>query len=75
MTETLSTKKTAVIDPGVALPPEQPGCEFGYNFFEDLLPVEVGEIVMEGVVSCLDLIKPDPDTFFKDIDHSLPLKK
>ena len=58
------------IDPDVALLSEQPGYEFGYNFFEDLPPVEAGEIIVEGVE-----IKPDPDTFLKDIDLLLPLKK
>ena len=57
------------IDPDVALPEEPPGTEFGYNFFEELPPAEVGEIIVEGVE-----IKPDPDTFFKDIDLTLPLK-
>ena len=42
---------------------------FGYNFFNELPPVEVGEIIVKGVE-----IKPDPDTFFKDIDLMLPLK-
>ena len=56
------------IDPDVALPDEPPGTEFGYNFFEELPPVEVGEIII-GVE-----IKPDPDTFFKEIDLTLPLK-
>ena len=51
------------IDPDVALPNEPPGTEFGYNFFKELPPVEVGEIIVKGVE-----IKPDPDTFFKDID-------
>ena len=46
------------IDPDIALPVEQPGQEFGYNFFEDLSPVKVGEVIIEGVE-----IKPDPDTF------------
>ena len=57
------------IDPDVALPDEPPETEFGYNFFKELPPVEVGEIIVEGVE-----IKPDPDTFFKDIDLTLPLK-
>ena len=46
---------------------EQSGQELGYNFFEDLPPVE--EIIIEGVE-----IKPDPDTFLKEIDLNLPLK-
>ena len=57
------------IDPDVALPDEPPGTEFRYNFFEELPPVEVGEIIIEGVE-----IKLDPDTFFKEIDLTLPLK-
>ena len=60
------------IDPDVALPAEPPGTEFGYNyFFEELPPVEVGEIIVEGVK-----LKPDHDTFFKDVDldPTLPLK-
>ena len=57
------------IDPDVVLPAEPPGTEFGYNFFEELPPVEVGEIIIEGVK-----LKPDPDTFFKDVDLTLPLK-
>ena len=62
LTDTLS--RLLEIDPDVALPNEPPGTEFGYNFFEELPPVEVGEGVE---------IKPDPDTFFKDIDlHITP---
>ena len=57
------------INPDVELPEEKPGQEFGYNFLEDLPPVEVGEIIVEGVE-----IKPDPNTFLKDIDLTLPLK-
>ena len=57
------------IDPDVALPNEPPGTEFGYNFLEELPPVEVGEIIVKGIE-----IKPDPYTFFKDIDLMLPLK-
>ena len=57
------------IDPDVTLPMEPPGTEFGYNFFEELPPVEVGEIIVEGVK-----IKPNPDTFFKEVDLTLPLK-
>ena len=57
------------IDPDVTLPNESPRTEFGYNFLEELPPVEVSEIIVKGVE-----IKPDPDTFFKDIDLMLPLK-
>ena len=57
------------IDPDVALPDEPSGYEFGYNFFEELPPVEVGEIIVEGIK-----IKLDPDIFFKDLDLTLPLK-
>ena len=57
------------INPDVELPEEKPGQEFGYNFLEDLPPIEVGEIIVEGVE-----IKPDPDTFLKDIDLTLPLQ-
>ena len=57
------------IDPDVALPAEPPGTEFGYNFFEKLPPVEVGEIIVEAVK-----LKPDLDTFFKVVDLTLPLK-
>ena len=38
-------------------------------FFEELPPVEAGEIIVEGVK-----LKPNPDTFFKDIDLTLPLE-
>ena len=48
------------IDPDVALPAEPQGTEFSYNVFEELPPVEVGEIIVEGVE-----IKLDPDMFFK----------
>ena len=48
---------------------EPPGTEFVYNFFEELPPVEVGEIIAEGVE-----IKPNPDTSFKEVDLTLPLK-
>ena len=57
------------IDPDVALPAEPPSTEFRYNFFEELSPVKVGEIILEGVE-----IKPDPDMFFKEVDLTLPLK-
>ena len=67
LTDTLS--RLLEIDPDVALPTEPPGTEFGYNFFEELPPVEVGEIIVEGVK-----LKPDPNTFFKDVDLTLPLK-
>ena len=53
----------------VELPTEKPGHEFGYNFLEDLPPIEVSEVIVKGVE-----IKPDPDTFLKDIDLTLPLK-
>ena len=56
------------IDPDVALPVEPPGTEFGYNFFEELPPTEVSEIIVEGLK-----IKTDLDTFFKEVDLSLPL--
>ena len=57
------------IDPDVELPKEKPGQEFGYNFLEDLPPIEVEEIIVEGVE-----IKPDPDTFLKDVNLKLPLQ-
>ena len=38
-------------------------------FFEELPPIEVGEIIVEGVK-----IKVNPDTFFKEVDLTLPLK-
>ena len=53
----------------MTLPTEPPGTEFGYNFFEELPTVKVGEIIVEGVK-----IKPNPNTFFKDVDLILPLK-
>ena len=52
----------------MTIPTEPPGTEFSYNFFEELPPVKVGEIIV-GVK-----IKPDPDTFFKEVDLTLPLK-
>ena len=58
------------IDPDVSLPDAAQGYKFGYNFFKDLPPVEVGEIIVERVE-----IKPEPDIFFKDIDLSLPERK
>ena len=67
LTDTLS--RLLEIDPDAALPAEPPGTEFGYNFFEELPPVEVGEIIVEGVE-----LKPNPDTFFKEVDLTLPLK-
>ena len=67
LTDTLS--RLLEIDPDVALPAEPQGTEFGYNFFEELPPVEVGEIIVDRVE-----IKPDPDTFFKEVDLMLPLK-
>ena len=57
------------IDPDVELPKEKPGQEFGYNFLEDLPPIEVEEIIVEGVE-----IKPDPDKFLKDVNLKLPLQ-
>ena len=54
------------LDPDVELPTEKQGHEFGYNFLEDLPPVEVSEVIVEGVET-----KPDPDTFLKDIDLTL----
>ena len=57
------------IDPDVTLPTEPPGTKFGYNFFKELPPVEVGEIIVEGVK-----IKPNLDMFFKEVDLTLPLK-
>ena len=68
---TLADTLTRLIDinPDVKLPEEKPGQEFGYHFLEDLPPIEVGEIIVEGVE-----IKPDPNTFLKDIDLTLPLQ-
>ena len=57
------------IDPDIALPAEPLCTEFGYNCFEELPPVEVGEIIVEGVE-----LKPNPDTYFRDVDLTLPLK-
>ena len=57
------------INQDVTLPTEPQGTKFGYNFFKELPPVEVGETIVEGVK-----IKPDPDTFFKEVDLTLPLK-
>ena len=57
------------INPDVELPKEKHGQEFGYNFLEDLPPVEVGETLVEGVE-----IKPDPNTFLKDVNLKLPLQ-
>ena len=51
------------------LPTEKPGHEVGYNFLEDLSPIEVSEVIVKGVE-----IKPDPDTFLKGIDLTLLLK-
>ena len=48
---------------------EKPGQEFGYNFFEYLPPAKVGEIIIEGIE-----IKPDLDTFLKEIGLNLLLK-
>ena len=57
------------IDPDMELPKEKPGQEFGYTFLDDLPPIEVEEIIVEGVE-----IKPDPDTFLKDVKLKLPLQ-
>ena len=57
------------IDPDVTLPTEPPGTKFGYNFFNELSPIKVGEIIVEGAK-----IKPNPDTFFNEVDLTLPLK-
>ena len=67
LADTLS--QLIIINPDVELPEEKPGQEFGYNFLKDLPLIEVGEIIVEGVE-----IKPDPDTFLKNIDLTLPLK-
>ena len=37
------------LDLDVELPTEKPGHEFGYNFLEDLPPIEVSEVIVEGV--------------------------
>ena len=39
------------------------------TFLKNCPPVEVGEIIVEGVK-----LKPDPDTFLKEVDLTLPLK-
>ena len=57
------------INPDVTLPTEPPGTKFGYNYFEELPPVEVGEIIVEGFE-----INPNPDMFLKEVDLTLPLK-
>ena len=57
------------LNPDVELPTEKPGHEFGYNFLEDLPPVEVSEVIVDGVE-----IKPNPNTFLKDIDLTLLVK-
>ena len=67
LTDTLS--RLLEIDPDVALPAEPPDYRVWLQFFEELPPIEVGEIIVEGVK-----LKPDPDTFFKDVDLTLPLK-
>ena len=59
------------INPDVELPKEKPGQEFGYNFLEDLPPIESEEIIVEGVEIKPD---PDPDTFLKDVNLKLPLQ-
>ena len=53
----------------MTLPSEPPGTKFGYNFFKELPPITVAEITVEGVK-----IKPNLDTFFKEVDLTLPLK-
>ena len=53
MADTLS--RIIQLNPDVELPSEKPGHEFGYNFLEDLPPIEVSEVIVEGVE-----IKPDP---------------
>ena len=67
MADTLSRIIQLNLD--VELPTEKPGHEFGYNFLEDLPPIEVSEVIVKGVE-----IKPDPNTFLKDIDLTLLLK-
>ena len=67
LTDTLS--RLLEIDPDVALPAEPQGTEFSYNCFEELPPVEVVEIIVEGVK-----LKPNMDMFFKEVDLTLPLK-
>ena len=57
------------IDPDLTLPTEPLGTKFGYNFFKELPPVKVGEIIVEGME-----IIPDPNTFFKEVDLTLQLK-
>ena len=57
------------IDPDVTLPTETPGTKFVYNFFKELPPVKLAETIVEGVE-----IKPNPNTFFKEVDLTLPLK-
>ena len=64
LTNTLS--RLLEIDPDVALPTKPQGTKLGYNFFEELPPVEAGEIIVKGVK-----LKPNPDTFFEDVDLTL----
>ena len=40
------------------------------NFLEDLPPIEVSEVIVKGVE-----IKPDPNTFLKDIDPNSATKE
>ena len=69
MTRLMSQPHHPLGDSDVELLKEKSGQEFRYNFLEDLPPVEVEEIIVEGVE-----IKPDPDTFLKDINLKLPLQ-
>ena len=57
------------LNPDVELPAEKPGQEFGHNFLEELPPVEVSEVIVEGLE-----IKPDPDTLHQTVELQLPLK-
>ena len=68
---TLPDTLSRLIEPNtdVTLPTEPPGTKFSYNFFEELPPIAVGEIIVEGVE-----IKPNPDMFFKEVGLTLPLK-
>ena len=56
------------LNPDVELPAEKPGQEFGHNFLEELPPVEVSEVIVEGLE-----IKPDPDTLHQTVELQLPL--
>ena len=48
---------------------EQPGQEFGYDFFKDRPLSKLEKIIIEGFE-----IKSDPDTFLKEINLNLPHK-